>query len=72
MHMQQVWFEDGQAWMDACVQGVTGFHIGKLDLDELVPEDAAAVAKTVAKCAQPAPACLTPAAPHGSAECAKC
>ena len=35
-------------------QGVTGFHMGKFDMDELVFEDAASVAATVAKC-EPTP-----------------
>ena len=37
----------------AAAQGVTGFHMGKFDMDELVPEDASSVAATVAKCATP-------------------
>ena len=39
--------------------------MGKLDLDELVHEDAASVAKTVAKCALPQPSKALAGVLHG-------
>jgi len=35
--------------VDTVKEGVTGFHIGRFDPDDLLPEDAAAVAATVAR-----------------------
>lgn len=36
--------------VDTVKEGVTGFHMGAFDPDELMPEDVAAVAATVARC----------------------
>ncbi|CAL8469225.1 g8766 [Coccomyxa elongata] len=38
--------------VDTVKEGVTGFHMGRFDPDDLLPEDASAVAATVAKAAE--------------------
>ncbi len=38
--------------VDTVKEGVTGFHMGKLDPDELLPEDADAVAATMSRATQ--------------------
>ncbi len=38
--------------MDTVKDGVTGFHMGKFDADDLVPQDVASVAATVNRCGQ--------------------
>jgi granule-bound starch synthase len=39
--------------VDTVKDGVTGFHMGKFDADDLLPEDVDSIVATVARCGLP-------------------